>query len=93
MAEKPADAPADHGRFKSHYRHIDRNTATDLGLGAGSLEDDPPLRDPVLSVFHATVITFRAGPVKIIESNAGKTFIKQQPAPPFRAPPQGASRS
>ena len=85
-ANKTANALADHDRFKSHSRHIDKEKAVELGLNVMSLEDDPILNELVLSVFHATTITFQHGTVKIIENNLGKAFMKQLPQPPLLPP-------
>jgi hypothetical protein len=88
---------ADHAKFKSHSRFINRDKARDLGLAIEDLESDQHLQDAVLSIFHAVSHTFNATPtVKIIENHLGKAFIKVQsvqqitmaPAPVFPQPPQ-----
>jgi hypothetical protein len=88
---------ADHAKFKSHSRFINRDKARDLGLTIEDLESDQHLQDAVLSIFHAVSHTFNATPtVKIIENHLGKAFIKVQsvqqitmaPAPVFPQPPQ-----
>ena len=86
-AKKTADKLADHSYFKSHYRHIDKKQASDLGLDIKSLEDDERLQDLVLSVFHATTIMFRHGSTKIIENGLGRAFMKQSTQPPSLVPP------
>ncbi len=86
-AAKTANSLADHDRFKSHSRHIDKEMAADLGLNVMSLEDDPVLYDLVLSVFHAATITFQHGTVKIIENNLGNAFMKQLRPEPQALPP------
>ena len=94
MAEKSAGALADHGRFKSHSRHISKSMAAapDLKLVVKSMEDDKKLHESVLSVFCAAVNTLPYGPVKIIESTK-RAFMKLPPMPPFQATPPSAVRS
>ena len=78
LAKKVAETLADHSLFKSHGRHIDREQAKKIGLKIRDLENDNTLQDLVLSVFHATTLTFdNTGAVKIIENHIGKAFIKQ----------------
>lgn len=63
----------------SHGRHIDREKARTNGLKVINLEADSTLQDLVLSVYHATSLTFMVtGAVKIIENHLGKAFLKQQ---------------
>lgn len=92
-AKNSAEALADHDRFKSHSRHINKDTAQALGLEVASLEDDPLLHDLVLSVFHATMITFQHGPAKIIENQTDKTFMKHRLVSPVQPPPPDAAPS
>lgn len=88
---------ADHKKFKSHNRFINRKQARGLGLEIEDLEADQRLQDSVLSAFHAASHTFLATPaVKIIENHLGKAFIKSMsvqqqiavPGPMFPKPPQ-----
>jgi hypothetical protein len=77
-AKKISDILADHQRFKTHNRHIDREQARSFGLVIEDLEKDPTLEDLVLSVFHATSLTFNATPTaKLIENHLGKAWVKQ----------------
>lgn len=95
-AEVIAAHLADHKKFKSHSRFIDREQARGLGLVIEDLEGDQRTQDAVLSVFHAASHTFAGSPtVKIIENHLGKAFIKslsiQQQisiGPVFPQPPQ-----
>ncbi len=79
-AEEIACKLANHSLYKSHRRHIDREQAKGkIGFHSKieNLEDDPHLRDLVLSVFHSTTHTFNGTPaVKIIENQSGQAFIK-----------------
>jgi len=91
-ADAIAAALANHTFFRSHGRHISRDQATQLGgygLVIENLETSQQLQDAVLSVFHATILTFSStGAVKIIENHNGRAYVKiagmvvvQQPAP------------
>lgn len=91
-ASKIAGILADHQKFKSHGRHIDREKARGFGLTISNLEEDQELQDLVLSVFHSTTHTFSGtGAVKIIENHKGKAFIKQHGVVVMeqKPPPQG----
>jgi len=81
IALQIAASLADHSKFKSHSRFIDRNAVKGFGLVVDDLEADQGLQDAVLSVFHATAHTFNGSPtVKIIENHLGKAFIKSAQA-------------
>ena len=68
---------ADHKEFKSHARHLSRDDCKKLGLIIEDLETDQMFQDLVLSVFHASTITFNVSPAaKIIENQNGKAFVK-----------------
>jgi len=97
---------AEHKTHKSHARHLSRDDCKELGLVIEDLEHDQTLQDLVLSVFHASTITFTVTPAsKIIENHNGKAFIKlagamirvpiqpQQPSPqpPGSPPPKPAA--
>lgn len=57
---------------KAHGKPITRDLAKQKGLTITDLEDDQKLQDLVLSIFHATSITFEITPcVKIIENHNG----------------------
>jgi hypothetical protein len=81
-AERIASFLLSHKTHLSHGRHIDRETARSKGLKIIDLEADPKFQDLVLSVFHATSLTFQnTGAVKIIENQIGKAYIKQEIPP------------
>lgn len=68
---------AAHRDHKSHARHLDREDCKKIGLIIDDLEQDQTLQDLVLSVFHASTLTFSVTPTaKIIENQNGKAFIK-----------------
>jgi len=90
-ASSTAKRLAAHQDHKSHARHLDRDDCKAIGLIIDDLEQDQILQDLVLSVFHASTLTFTMTPAaKIIENQNGKAFIKlsgkvmkiPQPPPP-----------
>jgi membrane-bound ClpP family serine protease len=64
---------------QTHSRHIHRAKAKSIGLKVVDLEADPTLQDRVLSVHHASMITFeQAGAFKMIENHIGSGYIQSQ---------------
>jgi hypothetical protein len=58
---------------KTHGRPINYDLAKSKGLKVTRLEDDQEFQDKVLSVYHATLVTFDTVPcIKIIENHKGK---------------------
>jgi hypothetical protein len=96
---------ADPTIHQSHNLGIHRERAIKEGVVVDALEDDQRLQDAILSVHHATLHTFSAGAVKIIENSLGLGYytVQQQmlvqfqqpsqpapaPAPPQQIPPGG----
>lgn len=76
-----ADWLGDFNEHKTHGRPINYQLAQKKGLKITLLENDQELQDKVLSVFHATLVTFDVAPcVKIIENHLGKgSYIVIQP--------------
>lgn len=71
-ASAAAAALSKHSEFKTHARHLGRETVRAYGLNVADLEVDQTLQDLVLSVFHVTTHTFNATPaVKIVENPWG----------------------
>ena len=69
---------SNHRGFKTHSRHIDRDEAKKRGLVIENLEEDQEFQDLILSIYHATTLTLSLpNPVKIIENQLGKAFVKQ----------------
>ena len=65
-----------HSIFKTHGRPISRTMAKQHNLNIMELESDQSLQDVVLSIYHATAITFaNTGAVKIIENHLGKAYL------------------
>ena len=93
-AEKKGRAIAqwlgDFNIHKTHGRPINYELALEQGLKVKRLEDDPELQDMVLSVFHATLVTFDATScIKIIENHMGKgsyTVLQTQIQPQILLP-------
>lgn len=80
------------GIHKTHGRPITYDVAKEKGLRVSRLEDDAVLQDLVLSVYHATLVTFDVTHcVKIIENNFGKGSysIVQPPVMPQFSVPMG----
>ena len=72
---------AGHGNFKSHSRHISRDSVEHQGLVVSRMEDDNSVWNMALSVYHATTHTFSGTPAaKIVENHAGRAFIKHHVA-------------
>lgn len=92
-ADEIASWLSNHGHFKSHSRHIQRQELEKRGLKIEYLENDQKMQDIFLSIFHATTHTFNGTPaVKIIENHLGKAFIKQAQPMIVQIPnPQGIS--
>ena len=69
---------ADYDNFGSHSRGIRRQSIEESGLDlrVTMLENDPSLQDAVLSVYHATTVTFRGTLArKLIENQNGQTYV------------------
>jgi hypothetical protein len=72
-AKAIAEWLADFSVHKTHARPIGIELAREQGLNVSALEDDQGLQEAVLSVFHATMVTFQAtGCLKVIENHLGK---------------------
>ncbi len=76
-----------HQVHQSHGLGIGRDAAREQEVAVDDLEDDAEVQDLVLSVFHATSITFsRSGTVKLIENHLGRRFMKQIQVQQFQIP-------
>ena len=74
------------GNFDEHMTHgrpINYKLAREKGLKINLLEDDSELQDKVLSVYHATQVTFELSScIKMIENHLGNgTYTQVQAAP------------
>ena len=74
-SKRVADWLGDSTEHKTHGRPISAGLAESKGLKIIPLEGDQQLQDKVLSVYHATMLTFeKTNCVKIIESHEGKGY-------------------
>lgn len=71
----------DFTEHRTHGRPINYKLAREKGLRVTLLEDDQILQDKVLSVFHASIITFEVTLcIKMIENHLGKgTYLSVNP--------------
>lgn len=89
LAKDIANWLSDHSQFMTHGRPLEMNLLSSKGLNIEVLEDDQNLQDAVLSLLHATTLSFEGtSAVKIIENNIGKAHVQHshilmasQPAP------------
>lgn len=73
LGKSIADWLGDAKEHKTHGRPINITTARGKGLLVEPLEEDQDLQELVLSVFHATMVTFAVTPcVKMIENQNGR---------------------
>lgn len=80
--EKVIKELTDHGRTKSHDRHLSAARCRDIGLKIESLESNGALQEAVLSFHHSSMLTFSTTPAfKIIENHKGVAFVKEATAP------------
>jgi len=77
---------------KTHGRPIGIDQALDRGLKVDALEDDQDLQEAVLSVFHATVVTFQVTEcVKMVENQNGRGVYNQIQIQAIPVPTRGAA--
>ena len=82
LAEKIVGELSDHGKTKSHGRHISAVEAKSLGLKITMLEVDSIMQELVLSLHHSYMITFgQTQARKIVENNNGLANISLAPPP------------
>ncbi|WP_420621194.1 SDH family Clp fold serine proteinase [Candidatus Poriferisodalis sp.] len=82
-AARVAEWFADFPRFKSHGRPVRIDDVESQNLRVIRLEDDDKLQDLVLSVHHATRLTFgRTAATKLIENHRGRAFIESMHVQP-----------
>jgi len=71
------DEFSDHGRNKSHARHISKEKCKSLGLQIVDMESDNELQDLILTTHHAFMHTFsNSGAVKIVENQMGVAYVE-----------------
>lgn len=77
LIKKVLDEFSDHGRNKSHARHISKERCKSLGLQIVEMEKDNDLQDLILTTHHAFMHTFsHSGAVKIVENHMGIAYIE-----------------
>lgn len=78
-ATNAAKELANANTHKTHNRPLGFDKLKSLKLNVKRLEDDHDLQDAVLSVFHATTVTFESTfCIKIVESHLGKGVYEVQ---------------
>lgn len=76
--------------LKSHSRPLPPDLCRDIGLNIKILEDHKDLREAVLSVHHACILTLSGTQAyKIIENHTGKAYILTKVNQPVNIPIQG----
>lgn len=77
-AQTVVETLGSHAASLAHSRHYSIDQVRCLGLNVTPLEDAQDLQDAVLSIHHATLITFdTTGAFKIIENHTGACSIGQ----------------
>lgn len=72
-AHEIADWLGNFHEHRTHGRPLGYEIVHEKGLNVSRLEDDPVFQEAVLSVFHATMVTFQAtNCLKVIENHRGK---------------------
>lgn len=80
--------------FRSHSRRVSRDDARGVGIKVVDLEADQTFQDLVLSVHHATRLSFSTGAHKVVENQHGRAYIQTtqqiilQTSPPGPAQPR-----
>lgn len=97
-AKKVVDYLGDHNQFKSHSARIGVGELRKQGVPVKILNEDKPLHDAVMTVYHAVLLTFGGtGAYRIIENSRGNAYLRvvkvfavgPGPAAPVPAPAGG----
>ena len=76
-AKKVVDYLGDHNQFKSHGARVGVSELRKQGVPAKILNEDKPLHDAVMTVYHAVLLTFAGtGAFRIIENSQGAAYIR-----------------
>jgi hypothetical protein len=76
-------------RFRTHERPIRLPELEGISLRVRRLgSDDEALQDAVLSVYHATDLTFNGPAMKMVENHLGRRKVRLQQQVVIQAPPQ-----
>jgi hypothetical protein len=77
---------------KTHGRPITIQPATEHGLKVEALENNQEFQEAVLSVFHASMVTFQVTPcVKMVENHRGQGLYTQVQLQAIQVPTRGAA--
>jgi len=77
---------SEYGANQSHALGIDRAQARDRGVIIVDLETNQALQDAVLSVHHATILTFSGSASKIVENHCGRAWVQSVQQVVLQAP-------
>ncbi|MBN1547425.1 MAG: hypothetical protein JW902_12270 [Syntrophaceae bacterium] len=92
LSKNIADWLGNAKEHKTHGRPISIMQARDKGLKVESLEDDQDLQEKVMSVFHATMVTFLVTDcVKLVENQNGRGIYRQVQVQMMALPTKGAA--
>lgn len=80
---------SEYGASQSHALGIDRDQARAHNVNVVDLEADPALQDAVLSVHHATLLTFAGPAAKIVENHLGRAWVQIAQQLIVQVPPSG----
>jgi Serine dehydrogenase proteinase len=76
-ARKVVDYLGDHNQFKSHGARVGVPELRAHGVPVNILNEDKPLHDAVMTVYHALLLTFGGtGAYRIIENSRGAAFLR-----------------
>lgn len=76
-AKKVVDYLGDHNQFKSHGARVGVSELRAQGVPVKILNEDKPLHDAVMTVYHTLLLTFGGtGAYRIIENSRGDAYIR-----------------
>ncbi len=76
-AKKVVDYLGDHNQFKSHAARVGVQELRKQGVPVKILNDDKPLYDAVMTVYHSVLLTFGGtAAFRIIENSRGDAYIR-----------------
>lgn len=76
-AKKVVEYLGDHNQFKSHAARVGVAELRKQGIPVKILNEDKPLHDAVMTVYHALLLTFGGtGAYRIVENSRGDAYIK-----------------
>ena len=76
-AKKVVDYLGDHNQFKSHGARIGFSELRKYGVPVKLLNEDKPLHDAVMTMYHALLLTFGGtGAYRITENSRGDAYLR-----------------